>query len=109
MFLVYNDCKYIKPLLIQAKEFTSKLNSLDVEFPLDDMKKMIQVARDTLLQMHNDLNACTLIWNKLLRFIYLARSFYTDENYVSLLKILCVYFLKSLILNFNLILDSHES
>lgn len=83
LFLDYNHCKYIKPLIKKATIFAGKL-SKGSEFPLDAMQKMIQAARECLRKMDGDYKACTMIWDKLIHYILLAKSFRDKKFNVSI-------------------------
>ena len=68
--------------------FSGKLNQ-DAEFPLDAMKKTIQVARECLKKMEGDLKASTIIWDKLLHhLLQIGKSFHDNQLNVSINHIL---------------------
>lgn len=75
----------MKPLLKEAMKFSSQMKfSKSAKFPLDAMKKTIQVARECLKKMEGDLDACTMIWEKLLKYLLLCKSFHDTPLDVSI-------------------------
>lgn len=78
-------------MIKEAVLFSDKLKFTEnVEFPLDAMKKMIEVARKCLNKMDRNFIACSLIWDKLLHYLYLAKSFHDIYWDVSILCLLLI-------------------